>query len=237
MGLYTHCPYKKTLGIDFDGGFAEYFIVPIQALHTVDYLDSVVATEVEPLAAILNAFEQFPLTPMSRVAVIGTSNIAYLATQVLLNMGLQPIVVARRGSPKATYFKKLSVDIIYVDEVREYVARYTLEGIGFDMVFEDSGSTEGLELAIGITRPRGVIHLKSTPGALFKADMTKAVVKELRIIGTRCGTFREFRRSVEMLKSGAVKPLITSVLHGIENGLEAFKKSLSREEVEVVLRL
>lgn len=25
-GLYTHCPHKKTLGIDFDGGLAEYFI-------------------------------------------------------------------------------------------------------------------------------------------------------------------------------------------------------------------
>ncbi|MCI4436452.1 MAG: alcohol dehydrogenase catalytic domain-containing protein [Ignisphaera sp.] len=237
MGLYTHCPYKKTLGIDFDGGFAEYFTAPIQALHNVDGIDPVVATEVEPLAAVLNAFEQYPPTPMSKVAVIGTGNIAYLATQVLISMGLQPIVIARRGSPKVVHFKKLNVDVVYVDEVREYVARYTPEGLGFDMVFEASGSTEGLELAINITRPRGVIHLKSTPGAPFRADMTKAVVKELRIIGTRCGTFREFRRAIEMLRSGTVKPLITTVLHGIESGLEAFKRALSREEMKVVLKM
>ena len=122
MGLYTHCPYKKTLGIDFDGGFAEYFTAPIQALHNVDGIDPVVATEVEPLAAVLNAFEQYPPTPMSKVAVIGTGNIAYLATQVLISMGLQPIVIARRGSPKVAHFKKLNVDVVYVDEVREYVA-------------------------------------------------------------------------------------------------------------------
>jgi len=81
-----------------------------------------VATEVEPLAAVLNVFEQYPPTPMSKVAVIGTGNIAYLATQVLLDMGFQPIVIARRGSPKVAHFKKLNVDVVYVDEVREYVA-------------------------------------------------------------------------------------------------------------------
>jgi len=67
--------------------------------------------------------------------------------------------------------------------------------------------------------------------------MTRAVVKELRIIGTRCGTFREFRRAVEMHRSGTVKPLITAVLHGIESGLEVFKKALSREEMKVVLKM
>ena len=42
---------------------------------------------------------------------------------------------------------------------------------------------------------------------------------------------------IEMLRSGAVKPLITTVLHGIENGLEAFKRALSREEMKVVLKM
>ena len=66
--------------------------------------------------------------------------------------------------------------------------------------------------------------------------MTRAVVKELRIIGTRCSTFREFRRAIEMLRSGTVKPLITTVLHGIESGLKALRKALSREEMKVVAK-
>jgi len=32
-GMYTHCPSKRTLGIDFDGGMAEFFIAPVEALH------------------------------------------------------------------------------------------------------------------------------------------------------------------------------------------------------------
>jgi len=88
--LYTHCPYRKTLGIDFDGGFAELFTAPEQALHPVDGAGTVEATEVEPLAAVLNAFEQHQISQIARVAVIGTSNLAYLATQVLMLMRLAP---------------------------------------------------------------------------------------------------------------------------------------------------
>jgi len=236
-GLYTHCPYRKTLGIDFDGGFAELFTAPGQALHPVDGVDTVEATEVEPLAAVLNAFEQHPISPIARVAVVGTGNLAYLATQVFMLMGLAPVVIARRGSSKAEHFRRLGAEVVFYDEVGDYIAKSTPEGLGFDVVFEASGSVEGLSTAINITRPRGVIHMKSTPGALFRVDMTRAVVKELRIICTRCGTFKEFKKAVELLKQGAVKPLITSVLTGIESGVKAFEKALERSEVKVVVRL
>ena len=235
--LYTHCPYRKTLGIDFDGGFAEFFTAPLHALHVVEGVGLEETVEVEPLAAILNAFEQYPVSPTARVAVIGTGNLAYLAIQVLMLMGLAPVVIARRESQKAMYFKKLGVEVVFEDEVESYIAKNTPEGLGFDVVFEASGSVEGLSTAISITRPRGVIHMKSTPGALFRVDMTRAVVKELRIICTRCGTFKEFKKAVELLKQGAVKPLITSVLTGIESGVKAFEKALERSEVKVVVRL
>lgn len=58
-GLYIHCPYRKILGINFDGGMAEYFAAPLSALHIVD-LDPLVAVTVEPLAAVVNALNQFP---------------------------------------------------------------------------------------------------------------------------------------------------------------------------------
>jgi len=51
-GLYTHCPRKRTLGIDFDGGMAEYFVSPVEALHAAERLDPVAGVAVEPLAAV-----------------------------------------------------------------------------------------------------------------------------------------------------------------------------------------
>ncbi|MGB9709313.1 MAG: MDR/zinc-dependent alcohol dehydrogenase-like family protein [Infirmifilum sp.] len=236
-GLYTHCPYKKTLGIDFDGGFAEYFVAPLEALHRIDgLLDPVTATEVEPLAAVLNAFTQAPPKPTDNVAVIGTGNIALLTVHVLRWLGLEPVVVARSGSSKAHYFAEQGFRVLVDDEVFSYIREKTPEGLGFDVVVEASGSPEALDKAISLTRPRGVIHLKSTPGSQFKVGMTLAVVKELRIIGTRCGTFREFRRAIELLSKGVVKPAITKIFDGLDNAVKAFEASLRPEEFKVVVR-
>lgn len=235
LGLYTHCPYKKTLGIDFDGGFAEYFIAPVTAIHDVEGLNPITATQIEPLAAVLNALEQYPITPSSSVAIIGTGNLAYLITQVLRISGFDVVVVARRGSRKTHYFTSLGVNIIFEDELVDYVKRNTREGQGFDVVFETSGDPRALDIAITITRPRGIVHLKSTPGEVFTVDMTRAVVKELRIIGTRCGTFREFKRAIQLVKSSAVKPLITTVFKGIEKGINALEKSILGEDIKVVV--
>lgn len=236
LGLYTHCPYRKTLGINFNGGFAEYFTAPLTALHDVEGLDPVIATQIEPLAAVLNALEQYPVSPLSRVAVIGTGNLAHLIVQVLKASGVDPVVVARRGSKKAHYFTNLDVQVVFEDELGDYVSRNTLEGLGFDVVFEASGDPGALNTAITITRPRGVIHLKSTPGETFTVDLTRAVVKELRIVGTRCGGFREFKRAIELVKSGVVKPLVTTVFSGIEKSLEALDKALRGEDIKIVIK-
>ena len=231
LGLYTHCPHRRTLGIDFDGGMAEYFVAPVEALHAAERLDPVAGVAVEPLAAVLNAFEQFPPTPTMRVAVLGSGNVAILALQVLKHMGVAEITaVVRRGSPKEKYVRGLGVEVVYHDELKE-AAREA----GFDMVVEATGSNEGLATAVEIAKPRGIVHVKSTPGGLASFNLTLAVVKELRLIGTRCGTFREFERAIELIVSGSVKPVVTTTVD-LRRGVEAFERALRRDQVKVVLR-
>jgi len=235
-GLYTHCPNKKTLGIDFDGAFAEFFSAPVEALHVVEGLDPVVATEVEPLAALLNSLRQVPLRLGDSVAVIGTGNLAVMLLQLLKHIGFEPVAVVRRGSAKIRFVERYAAEVVFTDELREHVNTKTRGGMGFDVVFEVSGDPSALELAVEATRPRGVIHLKSTPGSLASFNSTAAVVKEVRIAGTRCGTFKEFREAINLLKRGLVKPEITTVIDGLSSAPEAFEKSLERGQVKVVVR-
>lgn len=236
-GLYTHCPHKKTLGIDFDGGLAEYFVAPAEALHPVRGIDPVVSTEVEPLAAVLNALAQHPMPPEAACAVIGTGNLAVLTAQVLRLTGINPVVVARGDSPKRKHLEGLGFKVLSFEEAKEVAKAETEEGQGFDAVFEVSGNPAALNMAIALARPRGYVHLKSTPGAPFTADLTAAVVKELKIVGTRCGTSREFRAAIRLLERGLVKPIITSVVEGLERAAEALERSLRRDEVKVVVRV
>ena len=213
-GLYTHCPYKKTLGIDFDGGMAEYFTAPNYALHPFDGPPEL-GVFVEPLAAVLNAFAIRPLRPGERVAVIGVGNMALLAVQVLRLLGASEVaVVARRESRRLKALAGLA-DATYIDEA---------PASRFDLVFEASGDPRALDVAVSAARPRGAVHLKSTPGSPAAFNSTLAVVKEVAIVGSRCGTFREFREAMALLLSGKVKPALDAV-YPLEEGRRAFEES------------
>ncbi|MDT7889111.1 MAG: alcohol dehydrogenase catalytic domain-containing protein [Desulfurococcales archaeon] len=215
-GLYTHCPSKKTLGIDFDGGMASYFIAPVEALHIFRGSPER-GIFVEPLAAILRALSIRPPKPGYRVAVIGTGNIAWLAVQVFKKLySFSVDVIARENSSKADEFRGIADSIIYRGEVKENQYNY---------IFEASGDPGALNLAIRIARPMGTIYLKSTPGSSSDIAMTPAVVKELQIIGSRCGTFREFREAIRILEAGLIETRIEKI-YDIEDAAEAFEKSL-----------
>ncbi len=234
LGLYTHCPRKRTLGIDFDGGMAEYFVAPAWAVHRHD-MPHERAFAAEPLAAVLNAFAQYPLRPGALVAVLGTGFIALLSAQVARLMGARVVVVAREGSVKARLFERLGFRVAQLEEAVEIGRREGLAGLGYDVVVEATGTNEGAAAAVSLARPRGVVHLKSTPGGEARIPQTLAVVKELRLVGTRCGTHREFREALRLLASGDVAVPVTAE-YSLSEAREAFERALERDSFRVIVK-
>ena len=228
-GLYTHCPHRQTLGISFDGGMAEYFVAPTTALHVVDGLDPLIATQVEPLAALINMLRLAHLEPGANIAILGSGNLALLALQLLRVCGFEPTLIVRRDSPKIQYLERLRAKYVSVDEV-------VREKQTFDAIIEATGSPAGLELAIKLVKPRGKILAKSTHGKPCTIDITSLVVKEASIIGSRCGRWDDFELAIKLLKAGKVKPIITSI-YTLNQVQEAFKKALQRDQVKVVIRV
>ncbi|MEM2013966.1 MAG: alcohol dehydrogenase catalytic domain-containing protein [Desulfurococcaceae archaeon] len=225
-GAYTHCPRKKTLGIDFDGGMAEYFVAPVEALHVFKGQPET-GVFVEPLAAVLRSLSLEPPKPGYRVAVIGTGSLAWLIVQVLRKLyGARVDLIARRGSLKAEFFKGVVNRVVYADEA---------ESSAYDMVFEASGNPDALNLAVDICKPLGVIHLKSTPGSPVTFYSTRAVVKECRVLGSRCGTFREFREAIRLVEAGIVETRLDKV-YSIDRAPEAFEESLSGKYFKIALK-
>ncbi len=229
--MKTHCPYRRALGISENGGMADYVLTPVENLHVVEELTPLQASFVEPLAAVIQ------MTAMERprgenFLVLGAGTIGLLAAYVLRLYSPEILVVsAREDSPKADLVEGLGFEFVPVSELEHFVKSETPEGQGFDYVVEATGAPEGLALALKFVRPRGVIAAKSTHGIASELDYTSLVVKEVRLVGSRCGPFKT---AIDLIRSGKVEidRLVTSKFD-LEDVKEAFEVSLQRDQVKI----
>lgn len=230
-GMVTHCRNIETLGISRDGGFAEMLAVPYINLHKVpDEIRDEEATFIEPLAAAIQLTKMSPVKEGESVLIIGSGRMGLLILQVLKTKKPSLIAVLGRSGKKLSLAKSFGADHVYtpsqIDQLTDLV-----DGNGFDHVVEATGNTDGLKLAIDLVKPRGTVHVKSTHGLPAQLDITKAVVKEVRIQGSRCGPFEE---AIKMLKERevVVKEMVSST-YRLHEYKEAFEKASSGDAIKV----
>lgn len=191
----THCRRRTVLGIvQHDGAFAQHVIVPAGNLHALPENVSLrEAIFVEPLAAALQTFEMTPLRAGDKVAILGLGRLGLLIAIVAKTMGAKVMGLARSPDKleRARLFGIVTCDAAQSEAANTHVADWT-EGLGADIVVEATGTPNGLHDAIELVRPRGVVALKSTPGLpVEKLDLTRIVVDEICLQGSRCGPFEK----------------------------------------------
>lgn len=180
-GRPTHCPARTALGIrGRDGVLAETFCLPATNLHFVpDGIPDEAAVFVEPLAAACEVLEQVHIRPSDRVAVLGDGKLGLLVAQVLALTGCRLTVIGRHREKLA---------ILAAKGIPALVSDLGLAG-SMDLVVECTGHAGGFQIARRLVRPRGVMVLKSTYHGLVQADLSRLVVDEVQLIGSRCGPF------------------------------------------------
>ena len=61
----------------------------------------------------------------------------------------------------------------------------------FDLAIEATGNNEVLQRLLPMLRPRGTVVMKTTTESPITADLSLVVVNELRLVGSRCGSFAD----------------------------------------------
>jgi alcohol dehydrogenase len=198
--IKEHCPNRTVVGIrGRPGAFAERLALPAANLHEVPAeVDDEAAVFAEPVAAACRILEQVEVSADRTVAVIGDGRLGLLIAQVLMTTGAT-VVVHGRHEWKLRIARALGLEA-YADAAAP-AARH-------DIVVEATGRGEGLNRALELVKPRGTIVLKTTCDGDSSWTGWKAVVDEVRLIGSRCGPFAP---ALALLQSGAVKtkPLVT----------------------------
>jgi len=217
-GLKTHCARRTVLGIvNHDGAFAEYLALPIENLHeTPNTVPDEQSVFVEPLAAACEILEQIDAKQFRAAAVLGDGKLAQLIARVL-KTEIPRVVMYGKHETKLEMVnasgngntKKLPRGTrVETKEVAGTDADLKKVKENFALVVEATGSPTGLALAQQIAEPRGTLVLKSTFHGAAPVEPWPIVVKELTVIGSRCGPFAKATR---LLREGKVdpRPLIT----------------------------
>lgn len=232
-GIPAHCSRRRVLGIlGHDGAFAEYLALPLVNLHRVPSgIPDEADVFAEPLAAACEILEQVDIRAHREAAVIGDGKLAQLIARVLHAAGLPArlqITMIGKHEGKLRLARRAGIQTARLGSPR---ARRSNQ---FSLTVEATGSPSGLALAQEITVPRGTLVLKSTFHGAAKVETWPIVVKELTVVGSRCGPFP---RALESLRSGKVdpRPLITRVFP-LENTAEAVRYAQRPGVMKVLLK-
>lgn len=225
---YRHCPNRHTLGIwRKDGVFAQYFTMPVEVLFEVpDNVPDTQAVFVEPLAAALEINEQLHIKPMDKVVVLGDGKLGLITALALNAQNINVTLVGKHQN---------KLDIAKAQGVKtELLNNFKTEKI-YDVVVEATGSVNGFETSLALTKPRGTLVLKSTVATGKELNLAPIVIDEITVLGSRCG---QFPPALRLLESGKVdfSPLISGI-YSIDDAQEAFEKNKEKDTLKVLLKM
>jgi len=200
-GLKTHCARRTVLGIvAHDGAFAEYLALPLENLHLVPKnVTDEQAVFVEPLAAACEILEQVKVKKFRTAGVLGDGKLAQLIALVL-RTAIPRVVMYGKHEKKLALARRAGIQTKRVSGNARDLKRIKEN---FRLLVEATGSPSGLALAQHMTEPRGTLVLKSTFHDAAPVETWPIVVKEITVIGSRCGPFA---KAIALLRSGEVDP-------------------------------
>lgn len=224
-GRRTHCERRTVLGIrGRDGAFAERLRLPVANLHAVPAgVSDEAACFTEPLAAALQVQEQVPVHPEDRLVVIGAGKLGQLVARTL-GLRARDVLVVGRDRSRLRPLADLGLRVGTADAIEEGRA---------DLVVECTGNPEGLALASRAVRTQGTVVLKSTYHEKAALDVSRLVVNEVTLVGSRCGPFAP---ALGLLAEGRVDvgPLVEARFP-LREGLRAFAEAARPGTLKVLL--
>lgn len=166
-GNYHLCTDRTELGvIRYDGSMAEYLKTDGKNIYKVpEGVSAEQAALVEPLATVLYATHRTGIEPGDNVVVFGDGPIGLLNAQLANYCGAgKVVVVARKELHRDLIEKKWGMKLININDgdihkaLKEYFGDYP------DVVFEDTGNPEVINIAAKVTAPGGKLCALSLTG-------------------------------------------------------------------------
>ena len=238
------CENLRIVGVDTEGTFAEYVVVPASNAWEVDRkIAPDVASILEPFGnavhSVFAAGEGSDLATSS-VAVVGCGPIGLFAIGIARAAGAPQVLAIEPNDYRLGLAKQMGADVL-IDPSREdpvAAALHATEGHGVDVVLEMSGVGPAIAQGTQMLARGGRMSLLGLPTKAVSLDLTDQVIfKEARLFGiTGRELFRTWQQTSTLIATGMVDvaPVITHRFP-LEQHEEAFDVVASGGAGKVVL--
>ncbi|WP_214316660.1 zinc-dependent dehydrogenase [Nonomuraea sediminis] len=220
-GRMTVCPNQESMGYHYDGGFAEYMVVPAKVLAVngvnripdgVGYAEASVA---EPLACVLNGQQLARVGPGDEVVVMGAGPIGCLHVRLARARGAARVALVDVNAERLAMAAKLvEPDAVIDADPVESVLELT-GGRGADVVITAAASGAAQEQALRMAARQGRISFfgglpKDDP--IIRCDSNLVHYRELTIVGANGSSPAHNAEALALIASGAV-PVADLITH------------------------
>ena len=201
---YAHvCNTLRLIGIDCDGGMAEYVKVPVdKVLEIPPTLSLKHGAFIEPLAVGVHAVRRSGYKPGDRAVVFGAGPIGLCVATCLKYFGASKVILIEANPYRLEIAKKLGFTTIDAanDDVRAKVKDDT-HGYNADFAFDCAAHPSVQTLLMDVIKVQGTAVIVGSYKKPPEVDLLKVEFKELTVIGIRVYERRDFEIATQILES------------------------------------
>ncbi|MEO3748369.1 zinc-dependent dehydrogenase [Plantactinospora sp. B5E13] len=247
-GRLTVCPNQESMGYHYEGGFAQYLVVPAKVL-AVDGLNRIPdgvgyaeASVAEPLACVLNGQELARVGTGDDVVVVGSGPIGCLHVRLARARGAARVFLVELNRERlemaaALVHPDAAICAAEVDPVDE-ILKLT-DGRGADVIITAAASGAAQEQAVQMAARQGRISFfgglpKDNP--VVSVDSNLVHYRELTIVGANGSSPAHNAEALRLVATGAV-PVADLITHRLplDQAIDAFGVVARGEAIKVTI--
>src|SRR5256712_4882861 len=222
-GLFINCEKEQITGISYDGGYAEYVVVPYEAAARIP--EKIAATEAAPLLCAgittYNALRNSGARAGDTVAVQGIGGLGHLAIQYAARMGFRTIAVSR-GADKAELVRQLGAPE-YIDTQKGPAAEGLQKLRGADLVLATAPNNDAIASTLDGLKPRGKLLIVAAPFEPLKVSAL-TLLSGKSIAGWPSGSAIDSEETVAFSVRAGVRPRVE--VFKLEEAEQAYAKMI-----------
>ena len=235
-GNFILCQVEKITGISYDGGYAEYVVVPAEAVAAMP--DDLPADEAAPLLGagitVYNSLRNAGARAGDLVAVQGIGGLGHLGIQFARQMGFRTVAIGRGGDKEALVKQLGAHQYIDSDAGAPAAALKTLGGAA--VILATAPDSKAISALVDGLAPDGKLVIVGAGLEPLSITPLQLIFTRRTVRGWPSGTAKDSEDTLQFSSLSGVRPMIER--YPLEKVAQAYDQMISgRARFRVVLTM